>query len=59
MENYRGLELLHVGIDLRYKTWKLAQHPTSSNIDYTAESLFREIMAVRDVSQLLIDMTFS
>lgn len=50
VENYRGLELFHVGMGLRYKTWKLAQDPGRVDVGYTAESLFSDMMAVRDVS---------
>jgi hypothetical protein len=51
VENYRALELLHLGMNLFYKTWKLWQIPVLPTADCTAETLFREIIAVRDVSR--------
>ena len=52
IENYRGLELLHQGIGLRYKTWKVVESNGSSDVGYTAESLFNDIMEIRNVSWL-------
>lgn len=54
VENHRGLELLHEGMGLRYKTWQLVVDPTASS--YTTESLFTEMMGIRDVSRLHADM---
>lgn len=48
MENYRGLELLHEGMMLRYKLWK-AFLDGSDSTGHGSESLFAEMMAVRDV----------
>lgn len=52
MENYRGLELLHVGISLRYKTWQaLVDDPGRTSFE--SESLFNELMSIHDVSSLI------
>lgn len=53
MENYRALELLHAGMSLRHRTWKLL-FDNIPDSGYQAESFFNEIMAVRDVCPLLI-----
>lgn len=47
IENYRALELLHTGFDLRYKTWKVLLD-SGSGTD-SGEPLFREIIAVCEV----------
>ncbi|BAE58956.1 unnamed protein product [Aspergillus oryzae RIB40] len=47
MENYRALELLHAGMSLRHRTWKLL-FDNIPDSGYQAESFFNEIMAVRD-----------
>lgn len=52
IENHRALELLNVGMGLRYKTWKLAESNGSGDVGYSAESLFNDIMAIRNVSWL-------
>ena len=50
IENYRALELLHVGFGLRYRTWRvLVDSGTGTD---SSESLFREIISTRDVSAL-------
>jgi hypothetical protein len=48
MENYRALELLHVGMSLRYRTWQLLVDNVPDP-DHRTESLFNEIMAATDV----------
>ncbi|OJJ37920.1 hypothetical protein ASPWEDRAFT_39631 [Aspergillus wentii DTO 134E9] len=58
VENHRGLELLHEGMGLRYKTWQLVVDPTASS--YTTESLFTEMMGIRDkYSDLFITARFA
>lgn len=48
-ENYRGLELIHVGMVLRHVIWRLAMgNPVVPGT--TFESLFQEMMAIRNVS---------
>lgn len=47
MENYRALELLHVGFTLRYRTLKLLTDGPPS--DHEIEGLFKELMSVHDV----------
>ncbi|KAL4946745.1 hypothetical protein BDV06DRAFT_208403 [Aspergillus oleicola] len=47
IENYRGLELLHAGMTLRYKIWQ-ALSDDSENNKLQAESLLLEIVAIRD-----------
>lgn len=49
IENYRALELLHVGFCLRYQTWRALVDAGSDNAD-TPDSIFREIVASREVS---------
>jgi len=49
IENYRALELLHIGFCLRYRTWRALVDAGSDCTD-TADSIFREIVATRDVS---------
>lgn len=53
MENYRGLELFHRGIGMRHKTWKLVESPESC--EDTPETLFSEMMGIRDVSAIIVD----
>ncbi|KAF9892122.1 hypothetical protein FE257_002528 [Aspergillus nanangensis] len=48
MENYRALELLHVGMTLRYRTLKLLSE--DSHTDYEVDVFFNEIMSIHDVS---------
>lgn len=48
MENYRGLELIHTGFILWHKAWKCLGDPADSA--YTADTLYTEILSVRDVS---------
>lgn len=48
-ENYRGLELIHVGMVLRHAIWKLAVgNPVVP--ETSAESLFEEMVRIRNVS---------
>lgn len=49
IENYRALELLHAGFCLRHRTWKLLVESKDGILD-SAESLFHEIFAIREVS---------
>ncbi|KAF7596895.1 hypothetical protein BBP40_011940 [Aspergillus hancockii] len=59
MENYRALELLHVGMSLRFRTWQLLVDnvPESS---HQTESLFDEIMATTDkYSDMFITAKFA
>ncbi|RMZ39373.1 hypothetical protein AFCA_006288 [Aspergillus flavus] len=59
MENYRALELLHAGMSLRHRTWKLL-FDNIPDSGYQAESFFNEIMAVRDkFSDLFITAKFA
>lgn len=50
-ENYRGLELIHVGMVLRHVIWRLAMG-NAVVPGTTSESLFQEMMAIRNVSHL-------
>lgn len=50
MENYRALELLHHSFLMRNKIWQLALGTSSTASSYTPESLFEEIMNIREVS---------
>ncbi|PWY65696.1 Rh-like protein/ammonium transporter [Aspergillus heteromorphus CBS 117.55] len=57
MENYRGLEFLHVGYTLWHKLWKCLD---STNATYTGDELFTEMMSVRDkYSDLLLTAKFA
>lgn len=47
IENYRALELLHVGFCLRYRTWKTLVE-SGAGAD-TTDSIFRDILSARDV----------
>ena len=48
IENYRALELLHVGMMLRHKTWQaLMNDPVKS--EHQAKAILNEIMAIREV----------
>lgn len=47
IENYRALELLHSGFDMRYQIWKVLVDSGAGTV--SGESLFRDIMAIRDV----------
>ncbi|KAE8147183.1 hypothetical protein BDV25DRAFT_37458 [Aspergillus avenaceus] len=59
MENYRALELLHVGMSLRYRTWQLLVDNVPDS-GYRSESLFNEMMAARDkFSDLFITAKFA
>lgn len=59
MENYRALELLHMGVSLRYRHWQLLVNNVPDS-GYQAESLFNEIMAARDkYSDLFITAKFA
>lgn len=49
IENYRALELLHAGFCLRHRTWKALIESATDTAD-SAESLFQEILATREVS---------
>ncbi|KAL5052307.1 hypothetical protein BDW71DRAFT_8689 [Aspergillus fruticulosus] len=59
MENYRALELLHVGMTLRYKIWQaLSDDPIRTN--HQAESLLKEIKATREqFSDLFLTAKFA
>lgn len=47
-ENYRGLELIHIGMVLRHVTWRVAiGNPIVPGM--TSESLFQEMMNIRNV----------
>ncbi|PYH95666.1 Rh-like protein/ammonium transporter [Aspergillus ellipticus CBS 707.79] len=57
MENYRGLEFLHVGYTLWHKLWKCLD-PTDT--PYSGDTLFKEMMTVRDkYSDLLLTAKFA
>ena len=51
IENYRALELLHVGFCLRHRTWKVLVESAAGTAE-SAEALFREILATREVSYI-------
>ncbi|PYI05515.1 Rh-like protein/ammonium transporter [Aspergillus sclerotiicarbonarius CBS 121057] len=56
MENYRGLEFLHVGYTLWHKLWKCLDDTST----YTGDALFTEMMTVRDkYSDLLLTAKFA
>ncbi|KAH8422347.1 Zn(II)2Cys6 transcription factor [Aspergillus melleus] len=59
MENYRGLELIHIAMTLRYKTWQvLVDDPSRSGFE--GESLFNEMMSIHDqYSDLFITAKFA
>lgn len=50
MENYRGLEFVHVGYTLWHKLWKCLDEKHTESGD----ALFAEMMTVRDVCQPLV-----
>ncbi|CAL5873038.1 uncharacterized protein PFLUO_LOCUS7307 [Penicillium psychrofluorescens] len=59
IENYRALELLHVGFCLRYQTWRALVDAGSDSAD-TSDSIFREIVASREkYSDLFITAKFA
>lgn len=50
MENYRALQLLHEGMMLRHKLWKVFTGGSEADrSSYDAESLFTETLAVQEV----------
>lgn len=51
IENYRGLELLHVGMTLRYRTLKLLAN--DSRTDYDVDTFFNDLMDIHDVGPYL------
>lgn len=53
MENYRALELLHEGMMLRHKLWKILSDDPNPSED-VARSHFVEMMAVQDVRSLTL-----
>ncbi|GAB1218042.1 hypothetical protein ATERTT37_007288 [Aspergillus terreus] len=58
MENYRALELLHVGFTLRYRTLKLLTDGAPS--DREVDGLFKELMSIHDrYSDLFLTAKFS
>ncbi|KAL4891482.1 Zn(II)2Cys6 transcription factor [Aspergillus ambiguus] len=58
IENYRALELLHVGMTLRYRTFQLLTD--ESHADYEADTLFNELMSVHDrYSDLFLTAKFA
>ncbi|KAI9373344.1 Rh-like protein/ammonium transporter [Aspergillus egyptiacus] len=59
IENYRGLELLHVAMILRYRIWQaLCDDPLRTS--FQAKSLLMEIMATRDrFSDLFLTAKFA
>ncbi|KAL5338253.1 Rh-like protein/ammonium transporter [Aspergillus crustosus] len=59
IENYRALELVHVGMSLRYKTWQaLSDNPFQTNLE--AEALLKVIMAIREqFSDLFLTAKFA
>ncbi|KAL4963762.1 Rh-like protein/ammonium transporter [Aspergillus stella-maris] len=59
IENYRGLELLHSGMTLRYKIWQaLSDDPEKTKLQ--AESLLLEIMGIREqFSDLFLTAKFA
>ncbi|KAL2817065.1 Rh-like protein/ammonium transporter [Aspergillus cavernicola] len=59
IENYRGLELLHAGMTLRYRTWQaLSDDPVQTA--HQAEPLLMEIMATRErFSDLFLTAKFA
>ncbi|KAJ5473075.1 hypothetical protein N7530_007076 [Penicillium desertorum] len=59
IENYRALELLHVGFCLRHRTWKVLVESAAGTAE-SAEALFREILATRETfSDLFITARFA
>lgn len=48
IENYRALELLHTGFCMRHRIWKVLINQVAEGD--SKESLFREMVAIRDVS---------
>ncbi|KAF3385224.1 hypothetical protein F1880_003136 [Penicillium rolfsii] len=58
IENYRALELLHVGFCFRHRTWKVLVDPDGTSD--TTESLHSEILSTRDkFSDLFITAKFA
>ncbi|RAL05387.1 Zn(II)2Cys6 transcription factor [Aspergillus ibericus CBS 121593] len=56
MENYRGLEFLHVGYTLWHKLWKCLDDTST----HTGDELFAEMMTIRDkYSDLLLTAKFA
>ncbi|KAL4928632.1 Rh-like protein/ammonium transporter [Aspergillus undulatus] len=59
IENYRGLELLHAGMTLRYRIWQ-ALDDDSRRTGIEAESLLMEMMAIREqFSDLFLTAKFA
>ncbi|KAJ5128147.1 hypothetical protein N7448_008926 [Penicillium atrosanguineum] len=57
IENYRALELLHSGFTMRYRTWKVLVDSGAGT--ESGETLFRDIMATREYSDLFITAKFA
>ncbi|KAH8691600.1 hypothetical protein BGW36DRAFT_304717 [Talaromyces proteolyticus] len=60
MENHRALELLHHAMIMRNKIWQLALGSSERSVTSTPETLFSELMTIRDAfSDVFITAKFT